>query len=151
MAGLKSLIKLPQPIKTSAITAGYTAGGMLANRFVSSRLSDMLNVSDVNVRLGLRLASGVGIGVLAFQLAKKKDVATAMTIGALADVLVEVWNGFAPEQLRLSGDLGLVYAEHPSLDRTFPVGSALPQSPGVSQFSGDGLSGQYLEVAQMAG
>ena len=146
MAGLKSLIKLPQPIKQSAITAGYTAGGMLANRFISARLVDMLKVQDANVQLGLRVASGIGIGVLAFQLAKSKEIATAMTIGALADVLVEVWNGFAPENLRFSGDnLGLVFAEQRGIGRQLPESVASE----ISQFSGNGMGLPFLEVPQM--
>ena len=147
MAGLKGLIKLPQPIQQSAITAGYTAGGMLANRFVSARLVDMLKVQDANVQLGLRLVSGIGIGVIAFQVAKKKEIATAMTIWALADVLVEVWNGFAPEGLRFAGNnLGLMFAERQGLERQLPE-SLLSDA---SQFSGNGMGLQFLEVPQMS-
>lgn len=145
MAGLKNLLKLPQPIKASAITAGYTAGGMLANRFISSRLVDLLKIRDANVRLGLRVASGIGIGVLTFQIMKKKEIATAMTIGALADVLVEVWNSFAPKELRFAGDLGLVFAEQPGLERQLPEATTSE----ISQFSGNGMGLQFLEVPQM--
>ncbi|MCH8296182.1 hypothetical protein IH992_34315 [Candidatus Poribacteria bacterium] len=162
MAGLKSLIKLPQPIKQSAITAGYTAGGMLANRFISSRLAGMFEAEDAegkkgvfairdakvraNVQLGFRVVTGIGIGVIAFQVAKKKEIATALTIGALADVLVEVWNGFAPENLRFSGDsLGLVFAEQRGIERQLPE-SVVSE---ISQFSGNGMGLPFLEVPQM--
>jgi len=145
MAGLKGLIKLPQPIQRSAITAGYTAAGMLGNRFVAARLIAMFNVDDANMQLGLRVLSGIGIGVVAFQLAKQKEIATAMTIGALADVLVEVWNGFAPEGLKFAGgNLGLMFAEKQGLNRQLP--GAVSE---ISQFAGNGLGLQSLEVQQM--
>ena len=145
MAGLKNLVKLPQPIQQSLVTAGYTAGGMLANRFISARLVDMFRVQNVDVLLGLRLASGIGIGVLAFQFGDKK-IATAMTAGALADVLVGVWNRFAPEGLQFAGDnLGLVVAKPVSLARQLPSETLPETSPRLNS----GLGLQLLEVPHM--
>ena len=162
MAGLKSLIKLPQPIQQSLVTAGYTAGGMLANRFISSRLEGMFEIEDAkgkegmfaikdpemraNVQLGFRAVTGIGIGVLAFQVMKKKEIATAMMAGALADVLVGLWNRFAPEGLQFAGDnLGLMFAERQSLARQLPQ----PVPEISQQFSGNGMGLQFLEVPQM--
>lgn len=146
MAGIKDFLKLPQPIQQTLVTAGYTAGGMLANRFISARLADAFKIQNADLLVGLRAASGIGIGMLAFQVMKDKKIATAMTAGALADVLLGLWNRFAPEGFQFAGDnLGLIYSERPGLERQLPESAF----SGASQFSGNGMGLQLLEVPQM--
>jgi hypothetical protein len=139
-------LKLPEPVKQTLTTAGYTAGGMLLNRYIAPRILELLQGRgsdsgkrplDANVQLAIRALSGLLLGSLGMQLIKKRDVSTALAVGALADVMVAVWNTYAPANMKFSGaNMGLII---PMMD------TPLQQLPPGGPFAGAGMGYQVTQ------
>ncbi|MCH8290279.1 hypothetical protein IH992_04145 [Candidatus Poribacteria bacterium] len=112
---------------TKAVKQGAIAGGgLLANRFISPKISDMLGVTDSNARLAISGAMAIVIGIVGKQFLSSSD-ATLLTTGALAQVVAEVVDLFVP-QAALSGgrQLGLAVVEPLSLQRPVSPPFGLP-------------------------
>lgn len=102
--------KTPEPVRKTLETSAYTAGGMLLNRILAPQIQALLKISDPTAMLGVRTLTGLLLGSLSMQVVNRKDLSTALAVGALADVFVSVWNTYAPEQLKFAGaqNMGLI-------------------------------------------
>jgi len=117
------LLKLPEPMKKTLETSAYTAGGMLLNRFIAPKLQAMFKITNPEAMLGIRTLSGLLLGSVSMQVVNRKDLSTALAVGALADVLVSAWNTYAPPQLRFAGpNMGLIIPMEESPRQQLPPG-----------------------------